>query len=125
MLAGIGIGAATGAISGFAVDAAVATGGGAVVKAISKADNIVDTVKAVNKTANVVDTTHDITKTTVKNLNFDSTENLLKHFTEHNSQFGDLFSSADEYLSGANYVINNGQFVPELNGYIRFFGNWR
>jgi len=99
-----------------------ATGGGTIVKVATKADEVVDTVKTVNKAANVVDTTQDVAKTTVKNLNFDSTENLLKHFTDHNSQFGELFSSADEYLSGANYVINNGQFVPELNGYIRFFG---
>ena len=97
------------------------TGGGAIVKAATKADDVVDAVKTVNKAANVVDTTQGIEKSTVINLNFDSTENLLKHFKAHNSQFGNLFS--DEYLSGANYVINNGQFVPELNGYIRFLGN--
>jgi len=86
-----------------------ATGGGAIVNAATKADDVVDVAQ-------------DMAKTTVKNLNFDSTENLFKHFADHNSQFGDLFSSADEYLNGANYVINNGQFVPELNGYIRFLG---
>lgn len=53
---------------------------------------------------------------------FKSSDKLLEHYGKHNSEFGSLFSSPDEYLSGANYVIENGEFVPELNGYIKFFG---
>lgn len=33
-----------------------------------------------------------------------------------------MYQTADEYLAGANYVIKNGTYVPEMNGYIRFFG---
>ncbi|MBE5758477.1 MAG: RHS repeat-associated core domain-containing protein [Clostridiales bacterium] len=95
---------------------------GEVAKAVDTAAEIGGAVKAAKNTANIADTSQDIAKTTAKTLNFDSTEILLKHFEKHKSQFGGLFSSADEYLSGANYVINNGQFVPELNGYIRFLG---
>ena len=54
---------------------------------------------------------------------FDSVGNLLKHFEKHNPQFENMYSSATEYLEDANYVINNGQYVPELNGYILFLGN--
>jgi len=53
---------------------------------------------------------------------FKSSDKLLEHYGKHNSEFGSLFSSPDEYLSGANYVIENGEYVSELNGYIRFFG---
>ena len=110
-----------------------ATGGGSVVKAVSKADDVVDFARTAGNAGDAIDILHDtkkaaknigeVAETTVKNLDFDSAENLLDHFTKHNSQFGDMFTSVDEYLEGANYVINNGQYVSELNGYIRFLGN--
>ena len=110
-----------------------ATGGGVIVDAVTKADDVVDFARTAGNAEDAIDILHDtqrvtenigeVAETTVKNLNFDSAENLLDHFTRHNSQFGDMFTSADEYLEGANYVINNGQYVPELNGYIRFLGN--
>ena len=28
--------------------------------------------------------------------------------------------STDKYLDDANYIINNGIYVPELNGYVSF-----
>ena len=28
--------------------------------------------------------------------------------------------SIDKYLDDANYIINNGIYVPELNGYVSF-----
>lgn len=53
---------------------------------------------------------------------FTSSEKLLDHYEKHNSEFGGIYNSLDDYLNGANYVIENGQYVSEMNGYIRFFG---
>ncbi len=53
---------------------------------------------------------------------FKSKDELNSHFKKHAKEFGDLYFTADEYLSGANYVIKNGTYVPEMNGYIRFLG---
>ena len=33
---------------------------------------------------------------------------------------GDSNYSIDKYLDDANYIINNGTYVPELNGYVSF-----
>ena len=53
---------------------------------------------------------------------FASRTKLEDHFIKHGKEFGNLYANADEYLKGANYVIQNGQYIPELNGYIQFFG---
>ena len=51
---------------------------------------------------------------------FQSPQHLEEHFLKHGGEFG--YSSPAEYLDGAQYVINNGTFIPEMNGYIRFYG---
>lgn len=56
-----------------------------------------------------------------KHLEFESQAKLEKHFAQHGNQFNGLYSNPQEYLQGANYVINNGTFVPEMNGYAMFF----
>ena len=56
-------------------------------------------------------------------LNFKSEEDLFEHFTKHADEFDDLYKTVDAYLEGANYVIKNGIYVPEMNGYIKFFGS--
>ena len=53
---------------------------------------------------------------------FESRAKLEEHFGAHGKEFGGLYQTADEYLAGANYVIQNGTYVPEMNGYLRFFG---
>ena len=53
---------------------------------------------------------------------FKSTQELDDHFIKHGKEFGGLYKNSQEYLNGANYVINNGTYVPEMNGYVRFFG---
>ena len=53
---------------------------------------------------------------------FSSPEKLIEHFDKHASEFGDICPTVGDYLDGANYVIENGQYIPEMNGYIRFFG---
>ena len=53
---------------------------------------------------------------------FKSSQELDDHFIKHGNEFGGLYNNSQEYLDGANYVINNGIYVPEMNGYVRFFG---
>lgn len=60
-----------------------------------------------------------------KHLEFESQAKLEKHFAQHGKEFKGLYSNSQEYLQGANYVINNGTFVAEMNGYVRFFGTGR
>ena len=54
-------------------------------------------------------------------LHFKSPSELEAHFTKHGSQFKGLYSNADEYLAGANRVIQNGTFNANLNGYTQFY----
>lgn len=53
---------------------------------------------------------------------FRTPEKLTEHFEKHAKEFDNLCPTVGDYLDGANYVIENGQYVSELNGYIRFFG---
>ena len=43
-----------------------------------------------------------------------------KHGQEIADVLGDSNYSIDKYLDDANYIINNGTYVPELNGYVSF-----
>ena len=54
------------------------------------------------------------------NLQFDSLDNLNNHYRVHGKEFGDLVKNTDDYIDLANYVIKNGEYIPEMNGYIRF-----
>ena len=63
---------------------------------------------------------------TIGGLNFgtfSSKSALNTHFVKHGDEFNGLYKSAAEYAKGAKYTIKNGQYVPEMNGYIRFFGS--
>ena len=53
---------------------------------------------------------------------FSSNSLLNDHFAKHGNEFEGLFSNSTEYAKGAKYTIKNGQYVKEMNGYIRFFG---
>ena len=57
-----------------------------------------------------------------KTYKFKSKFELKKHFLKHNEDFNFMFKNTKEYLDAANYVIKNGTYVPEMNGYLRFFG---
>jgi len=53
------------------------------------------------------------------------TQSLLEeHFEKHGKEIADVLGESnytiDKYLSDANNVINNGTYVPELNGYVKF-----
>ena len=54
---------------------------------------------------------------------FRTDADLNNHFAKHGGEFEGMYGNASEYLNGANYVINNGTYVPKMNGYIKFFGS--
>ncbi|MBM7543300.1 hypothetical protein JOE23_003605 [Amphibacillus cookii] len=61
--------------------------------------------------------------------NFGNIEKLESHFSKHGAEFSGAFSSANDYLTGANSVIKNGMKVQytyngELRtGYVKFMKN--
>ena len=56
------------------------------------------------------------------NLSFKSEAALNEHYIKHNKEFGNAFSSPQEYVDNANYVIQNGEYVPNQNAYVKFYG---
>ena len=55
---------------------------------------------------------------------FQSEQLLNKHYRKHNPEMGYKYNSPQEYLADANEVIQNGQYYPERNAYIRFYNYW-
>lgn len=55
-------------------------------------------------------------------MSFKTPEHLNDHFAKHGKEFGNTYKNSQEYLEGTNYVVNNGTYVPEMNGYLRFYG---
>ncbi len=49
---------------------------------------------------------------------------LDEHYRKHGQEIADVLGdsnySIDKYLDDANYIINNGTYTPELNGYVSF-----
>lgn len=49
---------------------------------------------------------------------------LEEHYEKHGQEIakvlGESNYSVDKYLDDANYIINNGTYAPELNGYVSF-----
>lgn len=66
---------------------------------------------------------------TVAKAQFASEEKLLSHFDKHGGEFKGAFNSADEYLAGAQEVMQKGYKVEYLykgetrTGYVEFMGN--
>ncbi len=60
-----------------------------------------------------------------KNLSFTGKE-ADNHFTKHGHELASAFNkksyNLDNYLKDANHVIQNGTYVPELNGYVKLIG---
>ena len=54
---------------------------------------------------------------------FRTDADLNNHFAKHGGEFEGMYGNASEYLNGANYVINNGTYVPKMKGYIKCFGS--
>lgn len=58
--------------------------------------------------------------------NFNNREKLEVYFSKHGTEMkkslGKSNYSITDYLNDANHVITNGQFVSEMNGYIKFVG---
>ena len=49
---------------------------------------------------------------------------LDEHYGKYGQEIADVLGdsnySIDKYLDDANYIINNGTYTPELNGYVSF-----
>ncbi|MDE5908329.1 MAG: DUF4280 domain-containing protein [Lachnospiraceae bacterium] len=62
-------------------------------------------------------------------VTFSSDEKLVSHFEKHGDEFKGMFNSADEYLQGAQEVIQKGYKVEYMykgevrTGYVQFMGN--
>ncbi len=58
---------------------------------------------------------------------FNNTETLNSHFQKHGQEIANVLDKSDytlcDYLSDANYIINNGQYSSDLNGYVSFMKN--
>lgn len=63
--------------------------------------------------------------------NFANESKLLEHFEKHGGEFKGAYKTPEEYLQGANFVIEHGHKVKyqymgkERTGYVRFMGNSR
>lgn len=57
---------------------------------------------------------------------FKSQELLESHYVKHGTEIqkalGEISYSITQYLDDANFILKNGIYVPELNGYVRFMG---
>ena len=53
---------------------------------------------------------------------FKSESALKEHFDKHNPEFGNAFSTPQEYADAANYVIQSGEYVANQNAYVKFYG---
>ena len=53
-------------------------------------------------------------------------DEAARHFAEHGDELAGALGKRNynlaDYLDDANHDINNGTFVPELNGYVRLIG---
>ncbi|MGG5304073.1 hypothetical protein IGK16_001689 [Enterococcus pernyi] len=62
----------------------------------------------------------------VSGIEFNSKTKLEVHFSKHGSEIQQALNknhySIVEYLRDANHVTKEGQFVPEMNGYIKLVG---
>ena len=61
----------------------------------------------------------------ISNFNtFKSAKDFSEHYERHGSDIakvlGRSFYSKEDYLADANYIIQNGNFSSELNGYVKF-----
>ena len=55
-------------------------------------------------------------------FDFKSKTALDEHYTKHNPEFGNAYRSPQEYVDAANYVIQNGEYIPAQNAYVKFYG---
>ena len=52
---------------------------------------------------------------------------MIEHFLKHGDQIINATNaseySVEQYLDDANWIINNGQYIPEKNAFISFMKN--
>jgi hypothetical protein len=59
-----------------------------------------------------------------KYYHFKSEYLLNKHFINHNREMGYKYHNPQEYEYDANQVIQHGEYIPDLNAYVRFYNYW-
>ena len=56
--------------------------------------------------------------------NFNSINSLNQHYAKHGKEIAEMLDkpnySVKDYLDDANYIVKNGIYSPELNGYVKF-----
>ncbi len=56
--------------------------------------------------------------------NFNSISSLNQHYAKHGKEIAEMLEkpnySVKDYLDDANYIVKNGIYSPELNGYVKF-----
>ena len=56
--------------------------------------------------------------------NFNNVNSLNQHYSKHGKEIAGILEksnySVKDYLDDANYIIQNGDYSPELNGYVKF-----
>ena len=87
--------------------------------------------KSLKKTADDIGEEAKIVAKDNRNIKarFTSDEKMISHFEKHAAEFKGAFNSVDEYLKGAQNVIQNGYRVEYMYkgeirvGYVQFMGN--
>ena len=68
----------------------------------------------------------NVTYKKASGFEFGNVKKLEIHFSKHGSEMRQALNKKDysvaDYLRDANHVIKKGQFVPEMNGYIKLVG---
>ena len=86
-------------------------------------------VRVATKADEVADAAADVVKTVKKGGSntgklFKNQSLLDEHYGKHGQEIADVLGdfnyTIDKYLDDANYIIDNGTYVPELNGYVSF-----
>ena len=128
LAAAVAVGAAKGAAVGMATGAAIGAASGAVSNRVKTGSWKGSGKAALNGMGDgalsgaVTGAIGGGLKAGVKFGSFSSKAKLNEHFTKHGNEFEGLYSNAKEYAKGAKYVIKEGTYVSEMNGYVKFFG---
>lgn len=126
LIGAVAIGAAKGALIGAAVGSAVGIAGGAIYASVTGADmgqSILSGFLMGFGIGAIAGAIIGGISGGVQYGSFISKSSLTSHFGKHGNEFDGLYSTAKEYAEGAKYVIKNGTYIPEMNGYIKFFGS--
>ena len=92
---------------------------------VKHADEVSDSAKVAEDVADQGKSLDEVVESGNKTGKLFKNQSLLEeHYGKHGQEIVDVLGkpnySIDKYLDDANYIINNGTYVPELNGYVSF-----